>query len=303
MYRYNDFKDKVGEILQDKAERLSSIDREHYLQEAVLIYSKHRPRQIVKDITGDAGYDYPIATHLTSWVKGFSTIKSIEYPANQRVPEYLDENSFMVYEKQDGPYIRLLGDSPPATQTMRVIYTSLHILNTRFVTGTFSFAATDSSMNRLTGSFITDGIFAGNKITPPSENNPGPLTVKSVAALKIVFLEAVVVEIADEIKIEVEADTIPESDQDALCNLAASLCSGALASAYAQTSDSTITADSVDHKSKSQEYASRAKMQKQNYLNHLGLKEGDVAPASAVYDTDTNYPWGGDRLTHPKRYR
>src|SRR4030042_225217 len=91
VYKYTDYKNKVSEILQDKAEKLLSTERDHYLQEAVGTYSKHRPREIIEDITGDGTYDYSIATHLISWIKGSSVIKSIEYPANQRVPEYLEE--------------------------------------------------------------------------------------------------------------------------------------------------------------------------------------------------------------------
>ena len=234
MYTYSEFKAKVADIVRDDAGKLTPEEQERYIQEAIKdAYSKHRPREVVKDITGDGTYDYPIATNLTSWIKGFSIIKSIEYPADEREPIYLEEGSdkdFFIYEKEAGQYLRFTRSSPSATEKIRVVYTALQALS-------------------------------------DSQN------------------------------------TIPESDEDALCNLAASLCSGALASAYAETSDSTITADSVDHKSKSQEFTSRAKIQKQNYMNHLGLKEGDVAPASVVKDLDINYPWGGDRLTHPKKWR
>lgn len=229
-YTYAEFKERVFDIVRDDANKLIPEEKERFIQEAVRIYSKHRPREIVKDIAGDGTYDYSIATNLTSWVKGFSLIKSIEFPADEREPSYLDEDDWIIYEKEAGQYIRFLSDTPAATQKIRAIYTALHVLS-------------------------------------DSQN------------------------------------TIPESDQDAICNLAASLCSGALASIYAQTSDSTITADSVDHRSKSQEFSSRAKIQKQTYLNHLGLKEGDIAPASAMKDLDVNYPWGEDRLTHPKKWR
>ncbi len=302
-YKYNDFKEKVSGIVRDDAEKLTPEEKESFIQEAVKIYSRHRPREVVKDITGDGTYDYSIATYLSSWVKGFSTIKSIEYPADRREPEYIDQKYFIIQAKEDGEYIHFLEDTPAATEKARVTYTALHILASKIINGTFSFSATDNSINRTTGSFITDGIFPGNKITTPSTNNPGPFTVKSVTALKIIFLETVATEIAAAITIEVDMNTIPESDQDAVCNLAASLCSGALASIYAHASDSTIGADSVDHRSKSQEFSLRAKIQKQTYLNHIGLKEGEIPPASVTMDYDVNYPDGTDRLTHPRRNR
>lgn len=227
---YAQFKDKVDQTVKDTASKLTSDERDNWIQEAVKIYSKHRPRVVVKDITGDGTYDYSISTSLASWIKGFSIIKSIEYPADERDPSYLEDDEYAVYEKEAGQYLRLFADMPSAIEKIRVAYTALHIL---------------------------------------SESQ----------------------------------DTVPAIDEDAICNLAASLCSQALASVYAATSDSTIGADSVNYRTKSQEYSSRAREQKKIYLEHLGIKEGEVAPSSAVTDMSMNYPGGGDRLTHPRRDR
>jgi len=227
---YAQIKDKVDQTVKDMAGSLGPTERDNFIQEAVKIYSKHRPREVVKDITGAGTYDYSIATNLASWIEDFSIVKSIEYPADQRDPQYVDEDDTLIYRKESDLFIRFLLDSPSASQKIRVTYTALHLLS------------------------------------------------------------------------ETQC-TIPLGDQDALCNMAASLCSQALASYYAQTSDSTITADSVDHRSKSQEYNSRAKDQKKLYMDHLGLKDGDVAPASVRKVVDVTYPGGADRLTHPRKNR
>lgn len=195
--------------MRDDAGKLTDLDRDSFIQEAVKIYSKHRPREVIKDIAGSGAYDYSISIHLVSWVKGFSQIKRIEYPADEREPIYVDEEDYMVYENETGQFIRFLKDNPSSGEKMRITYTALHLLS-------------------------------------ETEN------------------------------------TIPASDEDAVCNLAASLCSGALASYYAQTSDATIGADSVNYRTKSQEYGARAKMQKQIYLDHLGIKEGETTPSSAI---------------------
>lgn len=98
--------------------------------------------------------------------------------------------------------------------------------------------------------------------------------------------------------------TIPDSDIDALCNLASALCLEELANAYAQISDSTIAADSVNYRSKSQEFAQRAKRLMQLYKEHIGIKEDDITPpAVAVIDLDLGYPGGRERLTHPRWQR
>ena len=98
--------------------------------------------------------------------------------------------------------------------------------------------------------------------------------------------------------------TIPDNDVDAVCNLAASVCLEQLANAFAQTSDSTIGADSVNYRTKSADFSSRAKRHFQLYKEHMGIREDDITPpASAVTDLDMKYPGGAGRLTHPRRER
>jgi hypothetical protein len=98
--------------------------------------------------------------------------------------------------------------------------------------------------------------------------------------------------------------TLPQQDEDALVILATSLCLEMLANAWVQSSDSTLGADSVNYRTKSQEAASRAAKLLKLYKEHVGLKEDDgVGPASAVSSHELNYPGGGDRLTHPRRLR
>jgi len=100
------------------------------------------------------------------------------------------------------------------------------------------------------------------------------------------------------------ACTIPANDEEALQILAAGIFCEMIAAYYAQTQDSTIMADSVNHKSKAAEYASRAKRFALLYKEHLGLKEDDLTPAAAaVADLDMKYPGGMERLTHPRRQR
>lgn len=374
-YTLAQYKSKVAEIVQDDAAKLTATELANFLQEAIKVYSKHRPRVIIKDITGDGGYDYAIATNLTSWVKGFSIVRSLEYPADERIPIYLDEGAdedFFVYEKEGGQYLRFMESSPSATEKIRVAYTALHILNDLLVedcedtwneyaaaavtaaldavnfkvgSGSAKFTMTaDAGVEILAtelmsilslvqhthiGMWIKSSVVlnAGDlqlllDNTAACASPLETLNIPAVAANTWTWVEMALANPATDLFLvsigikqavdkgafvlnidDVRAfqNTIPESDQDALCNLAASLCSGALASAYAQTSDSTITADSVDHMSKSREYAARAKVQKQTYMDLLGIKEGEVLPASVIKSFDIGYPDGTDRLTHPRK--
>lgn len=99
------------------------------------------------------------------------------------------------------------------------------------------------------------------------------------------------------------ACTVAAFDDEAVQALAAANFCKMLAVYYSQNQDSTIAADSVDHKSKAQEFAARAKMLAQAYYDHMGIKEGQPKPASLTQDQDVVYPWGTDRLTHPRRER
>lgn len=100
------------------------------------------------------------------------------------------------------------------------------------------------------------------------------------------------------------ACTVKAIDEEAVQSLAAALYCEILSTWFAQNQDSTIQADSVDHTSKSRDFAARAKAFRKIYRDHLGLKETDTVPAAAsVGDLDMKYPGGGERLTHPRSDR
>jgi hypothetical protein len=76
--------------------------------------------------------------------------------------------------------------------------------------------------------------------------------------------------------------TIPAIDLDAVASLAASICCHQLALAFGNTSDPTIQADSVNYRSKGDEYARRAKELEGRYKSHLGIKDGDTVAAAST---------------------
>jgi hypothetical protein len=98
--------------------------------------------------------------------------------------------------------------------------------------------------------------------------------------------------------------TILDNDADALCNLAASCCLEQLANAFAQTGDSTISADAVNYRSKASDFGYRAKRFRDLYKEHMGIKD-DASTLAAIVtsDMDLKYPGGGARLTHPRWWR
>jgi len=100
-----------------------------------------------------------------------------------------------------------------------------------------------------------------------------------------------------------EQDSIPPNDLDAFLWLASSYCAATLAARQANSSDSTIAADSVNYRDGESRWRSVAKYYQGLYDQHLGRgKDAVVAPAGAVRDWDSAAMWG-DRLTHSRRYR
>lgn len=214
----NDIAQKVTARLKDDSGKLSPEDIQNNITAAISIYSKHRPDVKVADITGNGGHDYDLPS---GWINEFSIIKSIEYPIGDVPATMLDSDDYEIYQTPTAKKIRLLNDSPSASESFRITFTILR---------------------------------------------------------------------AD--------TTIPDGDVDALCNLAAALCLEELANVFAQTSDPLINADSVNYRSKSDEFSRRAKRLMQLYKEHIGIKEDDTAPASL---TITDRPELKGRLTHSRR--
>ena len=99
------------------------------------------------------------------------------------------------------------------------------------------------------------------------------------------------------------ACTVKDYDEEPVQALAAAYFCDMLATYYAQSGDSTIGADSVDHKSKASEYAARARAYRKIYFDHLGIAEGKTPAASITRDQDKDASWRSDGLTHPRKYR
>ena len=210
---------------------LVSSDEELAIDMALMAYSKHRPRIVVEDVTGDGGFDYTLAD-LAAWSDGFSVIRTVEYPVDDddETPDILQDDDWVVYAKPAGDVLRFLTGSPLATETFRVTYTAIH-----------AFTAT--------------------------------------------------------------ACTVKAFDEKAVQSLASAIFCEMLATYFAQNQDSTISADSVDQRSKASEYAARAKAYRKLYTDHIGIKDGQVPAASVTKDQDATPSWQGDGLTHPRRYR
>jgi hypothetical protein len=92
-------------------------------------------------------------------------------------------------------------------------------------------------------------------------------------------------------------DSVPAVDLEAVANLAASICLRQLAAAYGQTSDSTIQADTVNYRSKADEFRRLADSFEGLYRTHLGIKDNDTVPAASTVagPPERDYGFAGRR--------
>ena len=97
--------------------------------------------------------------------------------------------------------------------------------------------------------------------------------------------------------------TIPIDDFDCVANWAASLCCRALANRYAQLSAPTLSADVVDHRSKSDQYAKRAKELFADVQAHLGIQKDETGAGNVIVDWPADYSFGYGWMTHERRKR
>ena len=95
-----------------------------------------------------------------------------------------------------------------------------------------------------------------------------------------------------------DTSTAPDADLYALGALAAALAARRLAALYSQTGDSSIAADTVNYRSKAQEYLALARKLEQDYENLLGTDPERTAPAASRTSDWKGKTAGGDRLTH-----
>lgn len=109
----------------------------------------------------------------------------------------------------------------------------------------------------------------------------------------------------------VDGSTVPPSDFHAVVDYAAHLAAMQLATVYAQTSDPTIGADTVNYRTKSQEYTSLANVLRKRYFAHVGVDDSGnaganssgVAPAIAIGNQHNIMGSGVDRLIHNRYTR
>lgn len=101
-----------------------------------------------------------------------------------------------------------------------------------------------------------------------------PLTLSSGEVVRVTFTRGHTLDADD--------DTIPASDARAVATLAASDLCGQMARYYGQESESSISADAVDRKSKADTYRMFDRDLRTAYFSHLGIADRESRPAGTT---------------------
>jgi hypothetical protein len=299
-----DFRTRLDLLLKDAVANLAQTDKDAALRQAAAFYSNDRPNLTVVDITGAGSFDLTLPD---LWQEGFSKIKSVEYPydADNQEAELLDRDQWAIYQNPTGKVLRLLDETPSASDTVRVTYTRQHkIASTLALTIAAAPGGAVRSNNVATITTTTDhGAAAGDTVSIAGVADTsfnGRFVVVATPSTKILTYLLTGANATSGGGTATLECTVPDVDFDAVAYLAAALAFEQLAALKIQTGDPTISADVVEYRTKSDQYRSMAKEMRGLYNQHLG-KGAEVLPAAGVQNLDVDLSVGWDRLTHPRR--
>ena len=108
---------RITSLVQDKASKLETADYTAALDAALEDLNSNHPKVTSASEAGDGStYEWTLA----SWVEEQSVVRSVEYPAGERNPEYLDADEYAMVIPGD---LRLLNYTPGAAESIKISYT------------------------------------------------------------------------------------------------------------------------------------------------------------------------------------
>lgn len=121
------FDARVDALLQADAGLVNASGITDAIRRALEIYSDDVPRELVADNTDADGtvYDFDLPS---SFVYGWSRFLSIEYPAGEQQPTYLEDSDWDIYRTSSTTKFRFRGGVPSSGDTIRFTYTAAHTI-------------------------------------------------------------------------------------------------------------------------------------------------------------------------------
>ena len=115
----------TDDILQDSAALIKPDGRTRAVTAAIDRFSKDKPRTVTYDISATGTYEYTLPTTAgTEWVDNFSHVVSVEYPANEQSPIFVDPNDYIIYDNGVTKKLRFPNSTPASGYTIRLKFTT-----------------------------------------------------------------------------------------------------------------------------------------------------------------------------------
>ncbi len=131
---YNEILEATKRKVADPSDVQDGKIWETMINEAVDRYSRHRPLEKVEDIPGAGTFNVALPS---DYLDGFSYIKTVEYPfvATQQNPTIIKQGrDYKEYRDASTVVLRMLRATPTASETVRLTYTTVHVLTTSATT-------------------------------------------------------------------------------------------------------------------------------------------------------------------------
>ena len=127
----------VNAETQDDAKFITEIEKDRIIDKALEEVNIDIPLEVVKDISGDGTQDYTLPTEFEDQ---YSTISTVEHPADENTPRFKEKNDdWFVYKNPTKPAgqqlrLRFKLTSPATGEVIRVTMTTSYTLTSATTT-------------------------------------------------------------------------------------------------------------------------------------------------------------------------
>lgn len=269
---------------------LATTNLQQQIKEAVRNYSLLKPDETTVDIAGN-GTGYYEVLLLSGWEDELSHVESVQFPApiiaNNETPQTLDKNEW-IDDYYDGAkrYIYFRNYSPSSSDSFRIRYTSLY---------TWSAGTITTNVKQISHGFsVNDYVYLESALDCPVWQSTTGAELLATHQVKTVTD-------ADTVILTELASNLPNVRFYIVCVRAACLLCNEIAARYSRTSDSTISLDSVDHPSRTDNFLALAERYCQEWQDAMGISSGadgdgiQFPIATEMVELDTRPSWRQSR--------
>lgn len=293
---------KVRNYLNIRAanELLTDAQINEQIDSAVEQYSKDKARIGRFEVIGNGEHEIALPSN---WVDRSSALLNISINAGDQTLDYLDNNEYFV-ETVDDTKRTINNASAAATSVTITTVANAGFFKDGEIVTVGDDDATETNWVTSNGNATSGAVALKNALANTYDATP---YVRKLDHVKFIAIEPTsseyfVLEYTLPQSHTNTLDTIPGSDAEAVCHLAASYSADSIAALFGKSTSGSFDGDSVNQLDKVAAWQEIAKAQRQIYKDQL--KIGDSAqrkPFLKVIDIDQGYSWRKQFLFHPRR--